>query len=50
VTTTMRSASCQSENADGSLSDSDSDVSIDDDGCWSKAEKQGGLSMKMNIL
>jgi hypothetical protein len=38
-----------SKNNDGGLSDSDSDVSTDDDGCWSEAEKQGRLSVRMNI-
>jgi hypothetical protein len=38
-----------SSNDDGGLSDSDSDVSTDDDGCSSEAEKQGGLSVRMNI-
>jgi hypothetical protein len=30
------------------LSDSDPDVGSDDDGCSSEAEKQGGLSVRMN--
>jgi hypothetical protein len=38
-----------SSNDDGGLSDSDPDVSSDDDGCSSEAEKQGGLSARMNI-
>jgi hypothetical protein len=29
--------------------DSDPDVSSDDDGCSSEAEKQGGLSVRINI-
>ena len=33
----------------GDLSDGDPDVSSDDDGCSSEAEKQGGLSVRMNI-
>jgi hypothetical protein len=38
-----------SSNDDGGLSDSDPDVSSDDDGCLSEAEKQGGLSARINI-
>jgi hypothetical protein len=38
-----------SSNDDGGLSDSDPDVSSDDDGCSSEAEKQGGSSVRMNI-
>ena len=38
-----------SSDDDGDLSDSDPDVSSDDDGCSSEAEKQGGLSVRMNI-
>ncbi|KAG0133810.1 hypothetical protein HOY82DRAFT_639659 [Tuber indicum] len=33
----------------GDLSDGDPDVSSDEDGCSSEAEKQGGLSVRMNI-
>ncbi|KAL5316367.1 hypothetical protein ACEPPN_015412 [Leptodophora sp. 'Broadleaf-Isolate-01'] len=38
-----------SSNDDGGLSDSDPDVSSDDDGCSSEAAKQVGLSVRMNI-
>ncbi|MCJ1357476.1 MAG: hypothetical protein MMC33_007472 [Icmadophila ericetorum] len=38
-----------SSNDDGGLSDSDPDISSDDDGCSSEAEKQGCLSVRMNI-
>jgi len=38
-----------SSNDDGGLSDSDPDISSDDDGCSSEAAKQGGLSVRMNI-
>jgi hypothetical protein len=38
-----------SNNDDGGLSDSDPEVSSDDDGCSSEAEKLGGLSVRMNI-
>jgi hypothetical protein len=32
------------------LSDSNSDISTDNNGCSSEAEKQGGLSIRINIL
>jgi hypothetical protein len=38
-----------SSNDNGGLSDSDPDISNNDDGCSSEAEKQGGLSARMNI-
>jgi len=38
-----------SDKDESGLSDSDPDVSSDDDGCSSEAEKQGGLSVRMNI-
>lgn len=38
-----------SSNDDSGWSDSDTDVSSDDDGCSSEAEKQRGLSVRMNI-
>jgi hypothetical protein len=47
----LESRRCEpsSSNDDGGLSDRDPDVSSDDDGCSSEAEKQGGLSVRMNI-
>ncbi|KAG0131311.1 hypothetical protein HOY82DRAFT_608273 [Tuber indicum] len=38
-----------SSDDDGDLSDSNPDVSSDDDGCLSEAEKQDGLSVRMNL-
>jgi hypothetical protein len=38
-----------SDKDESGLSDSDPDVSSDDDGCSSEAEKQGGLSVRINI-
>jgi hypothetical protein len=38
-----------SSNNDSDLSDSDHDISSDEDQCLSEAEKQGGLSVRMNI-
>ena len=48
---TVASRRCgpSSSNDDGGSSDSDPDVSSDDDGCSSEAEKQSGLSARMNI-
>lgn len=39
-----------SSNNDGDLSDSDPDINSDDDRYLSEAEKQSGLSVRINIL
>jgi hypothetical protein len=51
-TQSLASPECElsSSDDDGDLSDNDPDVSSDDDGCSSEAEKQGGLSVRINIL
>jgi hypothetical protein len=38
-----------SSNNDSGLSDSDPDLSSNDNGCSSEAEKQGGSSVRINI-